>query len=91
MISIALSHSCLSPTHDLANPWAELGSASLYISRQESKGTEFQVASSRLSGEPRRGTGRGRLLFLVSGAHLGLVDTRKQPQGLRGPSSAEIT
>lgn len=42
---------------------------SLCISGQESKGTESQVAASRLNGKPGRGAGRGRLPFLVPGAH----------------------
>lgn len=48
------------------------------------------MAASRLSRGPRRGTGRRRLRSLVSGAHLGLVGTRRHPQDPRG-TSAEIT
>lgn len=93
LISMGFPRSRLSPTPDLADPWVELGpsSLSLYTSGWQSKGTESQVAASRLSGEPGRRAGRGKLPLLVPCAHLGLEDTGRHPQGLVGMSSAEIT
>lgn len=59
-------------------------SFSLYISGQESKGTESQV-----EWRAQKRCGKGRLPFLVLGAHLCLMDARGHPRGL-GRRSAKI-